>query len=203
MTFNAGATIAPFIEETYRANLTTDENTPDEFTLWTSVTTPSLPTDLSKLNFALPALNSWNYWDTSRIGEGVLLIRYSKSLFVENLKKLIASAEEYGETIKGDYPNAAAKLNDAIQPAKATAQKSNPTQSELEEAEEIVINALAQALVDIEIATGIDDINSSADDDDAIWYDLNGRMLSGKPTTPGIYVKNGKKVLVKQTNNVF
>ena len=203
LTFNAGATIAPFIEETYRANLTTDENTPDEFTLWTSVTTPSLPTDLSKLNFALPALNSWNYWDTSRIGEGVLLIRYSKSLFVENLKKLIASAEEYGETIKGDYPNAAAKLNDAIQPAKATAQKSNPTQSELEEAEEIVINALAQALVDIEIATGIDDINSSADDDDAIWYDLNGRMLSGKPTTPGIYVKNGKKVLVKQTNNVF
>ena len=29
------------------------------------------------------------------------------------------------------------------------------------------------------------------------WYDLNGRKLNGMPTKKGIYVKNGKKVVVK------
>ena len=29
------------------------------------------------------------------------------------------------------------------------------------------------------------------------WYDLQGRRLSGKPTTRGIYINNGKKVAIK------
>ena len=29
------------------------------------------------------------------------------------------------------------------------------------------------------------------------WYDLNGRSLSGKPSQPGIYIVNGKKMVVK------
>lgn len=29
------------------------------------------------------------------------------------------------------------------------------------------------------------------------WYDLNGRKLSGKPTARGIYINNGKKVVIK------
>ena len=29
------------------------------------------------------------------------------------------------------------------------------------------------------------------------WYDLLGRRLSGKPTTRGIYINNGKKVVIK------
>ena len=29
------------------------------------------------------------------------------------------------------------------------------------------------------------------------WYDLSGRLLSGKPVQKGIYVKNGKKIIVK------
>ena len=32
--------------------------------------------------------------------------------------------------------------------------------------------------------------------DDA-WYDLNGRKLSGKPTQKGVYIYNGKKVVIK------
>jgi len=32
--------------------------------------------------------------------------------------------------------------------------------------------------------------------DDA-WYDLNGRRLSGKPSQKGIYINNGKKVIIK------
>ena len=29
------------------------------------------------------------------------------------------------------------------------------------------------------------------------WYDLNGRKLNAKPSTKGVYIKNGKKVVVK------
>ena len=29
------------------------------------------------------------------------------------------------------------------------------------------------------------------------WYDLNGRRLQGKPTKKGVYIQNGKKVVVK------
>ena len=36
-------------------------------------------------------------------------------------------------------------------------------------------------------------VHSEAD----AWYDLNGRKLSGKPTQKGIYINNGKKVVVK------
>jgi hypothetical protein len=31
----------------------------------------------------------------------------------------------------------------------------------------------------------------------AEWYDLQGRKLSGKPAKGGVYVVNGKKVVVK------
>ena len=34
-------------------------------------------------------------------------------------------------------------------------------------------------------------------DKSAAWYDLNGRKLSGKPTQKGIYINNGKKVIIK------
>ena len=29
------------------------------------------------------------------------------------------------------------------------------------------------------------------------WYTVNGVRLSAKPTTKGMYIKNGKKVVVK------
>ena len=29
------------------------------------------------------------------------------------------------------------------------------------------------------------------------WYDLNGRKLNGMPTKKGMYIMNGKKVVVK------
>ena len=29
------------------------------------------------------------------------------------------------------------------------------------------------------------------------WYDLSGRPLNGEPTQAGVYVKNGKKVVIK------
>ena len=42
------------------------------------------------------------------------------------------------------------------------------------------------------IATiGVDDYDNNA------WYNLNGQKLSGKPTTPGIYINGNKKVVIK------
>ena len=35
------------------------------------------------------------------------------------------------------------------------------------------------------------------DMENAQWYDLNGRKLQGKPTTKGLYIMNGRKVVVK------
>ena len=31
----------------------------------------------------------------------------------------------------------------------------------------------------------------------AAWYDLNGRKLNGMPTKKGVYIMNGRKVVVK------
>ena len=46
--------------------------------------------------------------------------------------------------------------------------------------------------------TGIDAIDNAANNDaNATWYDLNGRKLNGKPAQKGIYIKNGRKVVVK------
>ena len=44
--------------------------------------------------------------------------------------------------------------------------------------------------------TGIDK-PATADDQKAQWYDMQGRRMPQKPTTPGIYIRNGKKVIVK------
>jgi len=32
---------------------------------------------------------------------------------------------------------------------------------------------------------------------DGVWYTLDGRRLSGKPMARGIYVNNGRKVVIK------
>ena len=46
--------------------------------------------------------------------------------------------------------------------------------------------------------TGVEELKSSRTEElNEGWYDLNGRKLSKKPTTKGIYIKNGKKVVIK------
>lgn len=46
--------------------------------------------------------------------------------------------------------------------------------------------------------TGISDINSTpADSDTDTWYTLQGTRLQAKPTQSGIYINNGKKVIIK------
>lgn len=48
--------------------------------------------------------------------------------------------------------------------------------------------------------TGIHSIDSgqlTVDDADGKWYGIDGRKLQGKPTKGGLYIKNGKKVVIK------
>ena len=45
--------------------------------------------------------------------------------------------------------------------------------------------------------TGLDASLVNSEEVNSVWYDLNGRKLNGKPAQKGIYIKNGKKVIVK------
>jgi uncharacterized protein YjdB len=44
--------------------------------------------------------------------------------------------------------------------------------------------------------TSIDASLVNSEEVNSVWYDLNGRRLQGKPSQKGIYIKNGKKVVV-------
>ena len=47
----------------------------------------------------------------------------------------------------------------------------------------------------IDKVTGIDTVTTAKDDNN--WYNLQGVKFNGKPTVPGIYINNGKKVVIK------
>ena len=46
-------------------------------------------------------------------------------------------------------------------------------------------------------STGIDIVKDDMPQGDSHWYSLQGMRLNGTPTTPGIYIRNGRKVWVK------
>ena len=60
----------------------------------------------------------------------------------------------------------------------------------------LIVNA-AKTDIKEKTPTGINTVAADGDDTDATWYDLNGRRLAGKPAVKGIYVKNGKKVVIR------
>jgi len=43
--------------------------------------------------------------------------------------------------------------------------------------------------------TGIDEIQSTIDNEDDNWYSLDGRRIEKRQLKRGIYIKNGKKIL--------
>ena len=49
---------------------------------------------------------------------------------------------------------------------------------------------------DIDDATGIDTMSDVRSKTEDVYYDLQGRKLSGKPNK-GIYIQNGKKIIIK------
>ena len=65
--------------------------------------------------------------------------------------------------------------------------------------------ALSRGVLDIIIGggdgtTGINSIENgklNIENDSDVWYDMSGRRLDGKPSRKGLYIKNGKKVVIK------
>ena len=51
--------------------------------------------------------------------------------------------------------------------------------------------------ISLESSSGIEDATAN-DNKEEIIYDLNGRRITHKPLTPGIYIINGKKTKVRQ-----
>jgi hypothetical protein len=45
--------------------------------------------------------------------------------------------------------------------------------------------------------TGIMEMIQPADNGTGDWYSLDGRKLSAKPTQKGVYIQNGKKIVIK------
>ena len=43
----------------------------------------------------------------------------------------------------------------------------------------------------------LESIIATSKQNDALWYSINGIIYDTKPTTPGIYINNGKKVVIK------
>ena len=58
------------------------------------------------------------------------------------------------------------------------------------------VNAAPAVTIAFGAATGIGVIDKGQLTNDN-WYDLNGRRLQGRPTRKGVYILNGKKVVVK------
>jgi hypothetical protein len=60
-------------------------------------------------------------------------------------------------------------------------------------------NANIRIVFDNDETTEIEEVDSgqlTVDSDDS-WYDLQGRKLDGQPTTKGVYIWKGKKVVVR------
>lgn len=51
---------------------------------------------------------------------------------------------------------------------------------------------------DLDTTVGVNQIVTDGTEDDAYWYDLNGRAIAmSRPAQPGIYIHQGRKVVVK------
>ena len=47
------------------------------------------------------------------------------------------------------------------------------------------------------IQTGIQELPAATVAADGHWFTLDGRRLQGQPTTKGLYIRGGKKMVVK------
>ena len=111
------------------------------------------------------------------------------------LSKAIADATAYVESIKGEHKAFADVLDLAITAAKAKLSDVTATKSDLDDAKQTLESAVAT--IKQAIATGIEEMEVSGGVEGAAYYTLDGRKLDGKPTKKGVYIVNGRKVVIK------
>ena len=46
-------------------------------------------------------------------------------------------------------------------------------------------------------ATGVKEVSEVKEDSDNSWYTLDGRKLQDQPTKKGVYINNGRKLVIK------
>ena len=115
---------------------------------------------------------------------------YPKAVAKEALDKEIAAATDLlGESATDADPGKA--LNDAITAAKAVSAKADATVDELNAATE-TLKAAEEAF---NTATGIESVKVDDLTKDGAVYNLNGVRVTNP--TKGLYIKNGKKYMVK------
>ena len=51
--------------------------------------------------------------------------------------------------------------------------------------------------IDFQDGTGIHEFTSVATSNEGLWHSLDGRRLPGKPTSKGIYIHDGHKVVIE------
>ena len=107
----------------------------------------------------------------------------------------ITDAAAYYESITADYADIAATLLEAINAAKGVQADKAATQQAVDNAAEALKKAVQDAKDAVQVITGIDSVKVSAVN--SVWYDLNGRKLEGNPTKKGVYIQNGRKVVIK------
>lgn len=111
------------------------------------------------------------------------------------LDAAITDAAAYYESITADYADIAATLLEAINAAKGVQADKAATQQAVDNAAEALKKAVQDAKDAVQVITGIDSVKVSAVN--SVWYDLNRRKLEGNPTKKGVYIQNGRKVIVR------
>lgn len=110
-------------------------------------------------------------------------------------KTALENEIETATTLLGDDPAAegtpGADLKAAIDAAKAALEK-----AEFQEEIDAALAALKAAEEAYKKASGIVNIGADADADKGAWYNVNGVRVV-KPTQKGLYIHNGKKVVIK------
>ena len=48
----------------------------------------------------------------------------------------------------------------------------------------------------MQVPSGINDLVPTRSEDEGAWFDLQGRKLLGKPTHKGVFIHNGKKIVI-------
>ena len=109
------------------------------------------------------------------------------------LKALIDEAKAYAESIKTSHPAVATMLNGAIATAEAKYNEQTATKAEFDTAKDTLSVMLEAAK---SASTGIFEL-TIPDSVKGDFYTLDGRKLDGKPTKKGVYIVNGRKVVIK------
>lgn len=118
----------------------------------------------------------------------------------ENIGKVYGfAAQSYSTTVNpGDFVKVAAGAS--IAPFRAYLQYTPGTNAPRRGAEALP-SKMTVRLVDADgTVTAIGTIDTNTGEislDSDAWYDLNGRRLSAKPSTAGVYINNGKKIVIK------